>query len=607
MIIIPPRETKQLVQKNRGKLLGNIWASFCLDLQSELGAIRVSPRLKINTTSTSTIPSTDLGIPTAFMSFDQIIFALCGARVLKNTSFDLISSFVTDVSTGADSSYDASYCDMTLFNQTLVTTTPTKVLSKAVNGSGTGAWTQRATLGTATSLHKLCWMPGTNRVYYFDDFQSIKSLDTTWTEATSGTYFISIPYTSGLLYTMLADKTNIWIGTVNTAPSGVLNLMGGGSILLWDGISSTPTAEYKIKAKGVLALAKDDRGIVFAIDTSGNLLEFNGDGFEEVDRLPVGNSYLTNALGGSSSTAGKYDSFIHPNGFVFSKNGSLLVLVNNLVGDNGGTIKENLPSGVWEWKKETGFIHRNAFSLNTVGSTTITDYGQNRISRVGALYEPNIYTTSASGKSTLLCGATYYTDSSTTANGIFVDDPLNTTQKYGYFVTSWVTSTALKDVWQKLALKYKKLLSSTDKIWIKYRLTDVDPTEFTLTWTAATPTTATFTTTTDLTGKEGYEVEVLQGTGSGKCAHITSITNNAGTYTVVLDEQFTGITTGTAKARYQAWKKHIVVSDQTSESIMRAISRATSERAQFKICMQFTGDDEVYEFIVVNKNHDSLE
>jgi hypothetical protein len=97
---------------------------------------------------------------------------------------------------------------------------------------------------------------------------------------------------------------------------------------------------------------------------------------------------------------------------------------------------------------------------------------------------------------------------------------------------------------------------------------------------------------------------VLQGTGSGKCAHIISVTGS-GTYTVTLDEPFTGVTTGTAKARVQNWIKLLTVSDQGSESKKTTTGKA-SERIQFKVCMQFTGEDELHELILINNTHESL-
>ena len=65
-------------------------------------------------------------------------------------------------------------------------------------------------------------------------------------------------------------------------------------------------------------------------------------------------------------------------------------------------------------------------------------------------------------------------------------------------------------------------------------------------------------------GLEGYEVQVIQGTGSSKTAHITRIDNHNTYYTVTLDDTFTGVT-GTAKAVIQRWIKCGEISNQTSQ------------------------------------------
>lgn len=588
MIILPNRTTKQVKQTNRSKVLGDLWASFNIDLHSNLGVIKVSPRLQLNTGSVA-----NQGLSVAFKSFDVNTWTIAGTRVFKSSARNLITAFTEDASAGAITDYDPNYSDMEMFNLLLFASSTTKIMSKVSDGSGTGAWISRYSLSTSDCVHNMCNFSKFNRLYFIDVYNQIKSMDTTYTTATSGDYFINLPYElGGTPYVIDADSTDIWIGTTKLQ-TGNINTMDGASILRWDGISNQITQEYKVKAKGVLALCKDDRNIMHAITSDGQLLQFTGSGFEEIGRLPLNRDYLINALPDGN---GKYDAFIHPNGLKFTRNGTFIALINNLVGDSGSTIKENMPSGIWEFHKDTGFVHRQSVSYNPMTTSTITDHGQNRVSAVGALAEANIYSTSATGKPTIICGVNYYTNASSPTSGIFIDEPLDAVQKYGYFVTTWIQSQNLKDSWKTVALKYRRLLSTTDRLWIKYRTIEAIATELSLTWVSTTS----FTTTTDMTTFVGYEVEVIQGTGSGKCAHITSVTNNAGTYTVVVDETFTGAT-GTAKARVQNWKKAMTVADQLTESQIKTVPGApNAERIQFKVCMQFTGEDELHEFIGVN-------
>jgi hypothetical protein len=338
------------------------------------------------------------------------------------------------------------------------------------------------------------------------------------------------------------------------------------------------------------------------MDTNGSLLVFNGGSFVEIARLPaLHNVFLKNSWSKVSNR------WIHPTGMALI-NRKINILINNENSDNGGTINENLSSGIWEYDPKIGLYHKHSVSYYDDTSGSITDYGQNRISSVGSLAELKLTnpinaggTATSTANGTLMAGVTYYTDSSTTKSRILIDDSNDTVQKYGYFVTPWIESQNIKDSWQKIALKYKQFLSSTDKIVMKYQMRNTTPSEITITWVNTTS----FTTTTNVLGKEGYEVEIIQGTGSGMCAHISRIDWDNTNYTVTLDETFTGVTTGTAKARLQAWTKFTSISNQTTESTVMTLGKI-SERIRIKVCMLFTGKNELHQLAIINKPHEIM-
>jgi hypothetical protein len=111
------------------------------------------------------------------------------------------------------------------------------------------------------------------------------------------------------------------------------------------------------------------------------------------------------------------------------------------------------------------------------------------------------------------------------------------------------------------------------------------------------------TTSTITTWSVGDEVEILQGAGSGKCAHIVSITDIGGGFNeVLLDETFTGVTnTATAKARAQKWKKLGSYSALTEENWSTIIPTGSSNWIQFKVCLQGTGANEFYDMTLITK------
>lgn len=688
----PKNQTVSFLQTNRSDDLGSLWSTFNLDFQSNLGVIRLAPKLVTNTTS-ATVAT--LGCPAAFEYFEDMWFAICDTRILRTTSESITAAFSVDTSlytvgdstsqfditntsgttyrytfdgtgtspgittstfptgatvtiaaqnftagnngtflvTGSGSNYfevtnasgvvesnktlgtgylavyggtvgtnySVDQSDFEIFNSRLWSTTSNKLYSRALGGAG--LWTIRDTLGS-TGSHKLSYFTKYNRLYFIDDNTTISSIGTNDVVANSaGDYFIDLTTNIGIATTMTSNSQSIWIGSLkvddNSSGYGVV-----GSILQWDGFSSQITQEYKLQTAGCLAMVIYN-DVPYAIDTEGRILKYTGYSFEEFARLPINRTLLTQATK-STNIGGR---FVHFNGMIATKNNTLLININNLNGDNTGNITENLPSGIWELDLNTrNFTHRSAFTYSANGSSTITDYGQNRIAIAGAIKLNPLSSAATTGRGTILAGAKYYTDATSTKSAIFIDSPVNPTtnyegQKRGYYVTTWFNSSEVEDKFERLWDVHKRFLTSTDKIVYKYRLIEEDPIQATITWTSTT----TFTTTTDVSaygptatgfnGTSGGEVEVVQGTGSGSCTHISDISESGGTYTVTLDTAVTGVT-GTAKARFQKWIKLFpeVTGQIKSWEQMAILSNNT--QIQIKCCMEFTGDMEFHRFAI---------
>lgn len=569
---------KKWFQSNRSNVLGNLWSSFNIDLQSNLGTLRVSPRLKVNTATADVANLND--VPCAFEYFNSAFYTIANTRVFKGGA-NPDSAFAQDTGTNTQSTYVSGSSDLENFNGLLFSTTTNEIWSL----SGT-TWTRRggATPLTSATSHMLTYFKKFNRLYVIASDDLVYSFDTAYTLATSGDY--SLNFATSQQYSarcMKATSDSVWIGV-----GSQLNPQAKGKIFQWDGISAQPTQEYTINANACISLVIVN-DVPYAMGSNGILYAFTGSAFEEVGRLPTNKLDIT-ALYGN-------EAFIHPNGMILTKNKTIQVLINNLNNDTNDTIAENLPSGVWEWSPTYGFTHKHSVSYNPAANATITDYGQNRVAEVGALFDCNVGTT---GNGSVMAGVKYYTNASSSTSAVLIDDSNDTVQKFGYFVTTWFSAAGLSDCWAKLALFYRQCLASTDRLTLKYRLTEAASTEISITWVNTTS----FTTTTDVSGMIGYEVEGIQGTGSGFCAHITAVTGS-GTYTVTVDEAFTGVTTGTAKVRLQAWKKLFQVADQNSEQTIRQLLR-TSPRLQLKTTMLFTGEDELHELAVINRTGEQL-
>lgn len=142
----------------------------------------------------------------------------------------------------------------------------------------------------------------------------------------------------------------------------------------------------------------------------------------------------------------------------------------------------------------------------------------------------------------------------------------------GYFVTPLFESSNIKDQFRELITKHRKLLKPEDEFVIKYRNTENtlenyetynNSNTYTSSWSDAN----TFTSTRDLSDVSvGDEIEFYSGKGCGVTAHITSISENAGTYTVNIDEDVPDVTNGDVARFYVSnWKKLGTITNDEEE------------------------------------------
>ena len=189
---------------------------------------------------------------------------------------------------------------------------------------------------------------------------------------------------------------------------------------------------------------------------------------------------------------------------------------------------------------------------------------------------------------------------------------LQDTENRGYFITSKMMSSQLQEDWQKMFIKHKDLVTDLDKIVVKYRIDNNEPltrikelaTDGVITWTDNN----TFTTTDPQWSvvEVGDEVEFIQGTGSGYLAHVTSISETGGTYTVNIDEQIKNLTASdTGRAIASRWKKLTVLDNgiiSNDDGYSEITVGVKSKQIQFKV--ELRGEDiEIEEILVAHELH----
>ena len=571
-------------QSNRSSKFGDLWSSFNLDPTTILGSLRTTRRMLLNLNNSD---DSSLGVASAFQQFTTTgatpyyHWAIAGSHLWHA---DVNGIFEKETAAGsAPVGGNADQSDLEMFNGYMyVSNNATASYKLATDGT----WSSVAsTFSTAAGLHMMRYFRATNRLYYVDDTnRSIGSLNTADTIAALGaanTLQTVVNGVDAIISWIGVNSTRIFIATSNYGASD-----NSCKVYAWDGVTATgPNEVYTVPSTGVYAgVIKDDVPVIMT--ANGQLMQLNGGTFTELDRLPLDGKAPPTA---SSTPTSR---FIHFNGMTLVDG-----RINIFVKSPANTIFERFPSGVWEYTSETGLYHKSAVTL-AKASGSLSDYGQNNISTCGAIF----YDAQLSTK--LYCGCTYFTTATVTAKGLFYEDTTEAVfDKYCYFVTPKLFSQEIEETWEKIYVRMRSLVSSTDRLIVKYRTNEYRfAVEATITWTSATTFTCTYATISNYI--VGDEVEGTQGGGSGRTAHITSLVNNGGTATVTLNETL-GASSGTAKARFQKWTKAGIFTTQNLTLADFPIIYSSSGWIQIKVCLLTTSDDsdaqnEIYDILLTN-------
>lgn len=596
----------QLSQPNKGDIQGSLSSSLNLDLRTNPGRIRLSPRLKVLTKDNDS-SITGMGLPIAFVNYGHTDGSI---RTLVITGKgDVGSGGSGQIFMSSNSDYGA-FVDLAGNYATNDPTTISALFSDAI------VWRNDAGVRVYVSVDPSV---GDMEVYELAG----DTWDTNW-----GSSDISINFGSD-------HPVNFWIdpngslhftnegkvGTVTTAEalvsgSGTIDFANkyrpiwgransnrnwialmtwssaaltkaDGFIAEWDGAGTAANKIYKIDAPCALSGCVC-RDIFYFIDAYGILKKYSSNGFVEVARLPVANMNIEMPGVYNPLTNNKW---IHHRGMDVV-NDKINIVVNNFV--STGVYVEEMPSGVWEFDPENpslGLYHKNSPCADT------TDWGQQAIVEGGAGAIFPLKDTNGNS----MVGFSYYTDDATTQKyGIFYDDIVANTSKRGSFTTTFMSSEQIDDSWAKADYRHARLPSG-DKVIGKYRTYKNSNFPFiaSATWTSTTTFTSTDTDFANVSG--GEEVEPVMGKSASTTAHVSSISYSNPTYTVTLDEAI-GQSSGTFKVKVDNFKKMGVISatDETETSLPIG---DTATKVQIKTEIRATGDFEVDDVTIISNTH----
>ena len=549
--------------------LGDFVSTFNIDLTSNLGAIRTT---RMNRNGAPTATPNDI----AYYGSKYYYTADGGVYQGGNSPEDAFT-LMTGGSAPTDITDEVSSLEE--FNGYLY------VIGTG-NGDGivkyNGSWSTVSAAGlNSSSIMHLSKTFG--NLLYITDVQNVVHVTAADALNLTGTSTFNPGLSSSWIPTFLdASFDSLFVGYLNVDT-------GKGIIYEWDGSSeNTATRKFELASGPLAGCIKDN--IPYIVDTRGRLMAYSGTAFIRVASLNNKEDLVYRGVDDSNFTIERP---VHPHGMDVTDTGRILILFNNPLSPASGGVPTDWDntnkSGVYEYDENIGLYHKYSPSYTTA---SVVDYGSMRLNQVGALFfrRPN---TSPAESGTFLCGASIFTDDTTVTYSVFYDDNQEEFQHFGSFETTKIFSSHIKSTWNKIYVIFKNLLTSTDKIVVKYRVKDSTKTEATCLWDS----TNRLITNTDLSAfSQGDEVEVIQGTGAGKTAHITSIDPHGGGYTVVLDDDFANVT-GNCKVFFDNWRKFSSDIDNTHTENFKELSSGELSGGSFiqiKVSFQSTGKNEIY-------------
>lgn len=559
----------QIRQTGRGDVFGELWASRNVDLSESPGKLKLArPMKRVATDSTIGSDSiVGLGV------LNGSAYALTPGTLYRATGASGYETWASE-STTPDRAED-----MVVFRGQLVMTT-TDDLDAYDGSSFTSNWWTARGNPSLTSNNPVVAVPHIMEVVRIGA-ETLAVTDGNEVHAYTG----AIGSGSGTSVTVDLDKSavasciksairKVWIGTYNKAGQEA-------HVYEWDGASTNYTQSFPVGAQAVLAMELVD-DIPYIVTELGEVRRFNGVGFTTVASFPFATSPVFDGSAVSGSTqSNSLVRPVHPKGM--KRQGGTLFIYATFRGPSDLPLDSRSLPGIW------------ALDLATNSLT-------HRASPEGGLLErvsPIMLISSQHGR--IMCGGR----DTSGENGIFLED-LGATANRGYAITTEFGSEAMQDSWHGMGISADV---GGGSVRVKYRTERVDgyPVTITGAWSS---TSVIGSTDADLALVKtrydaGYrdEVEVIDGGGAGKLAHISKVEKSASTYTVTLDEAI-GVAGETVTFYVDNWKASGKVQESTFEK--HGTAGEASSFAQYKVELRGdTGNPTIREMTATSSRKDN--
>lgn len=534
-VVLPPN--RQWTQANTGNLFGSLYSTRNVTL-SVPGVASLSPRMRyVGRDATS---GSDFGYIAAIPYDGRALTGEAQYYIITNnkvwTLNSDLSGFAVDATASTPSLQLSS--DGLIWNDGLYVTTVNN-LSKLVGGVWTGSLMSLSGSSPSNIIpHPLC-VSTINNFLLVGNGNKLEKRTTAGVNSTA----LTLPDNYRIQW-VRSDNARVLIGT--------RNLNGGNAAVFdWDETAAAATNKYDVDANWVYA-GEFRNTDFFIVTNDGRLQKFNGGGFSTVAQWPIYKTLQGNWVSGFSF------------GTVFQRGlniieGKVTIMLNGEIenGYESSPFYENFSSGIWEFDEATGLSHKYGLSISQSGQ----DFTQIELGGGSGAVAP-IYVDPITGApnpttagQVLLTGARL---SDGTATEYYALCSVNYGVNRGEIESTRIETIDIADQSSKIYCKFRGVWTADDTIIFKYKDYTDNHLPFTtandITWTSTT--TFTSTSTSWQYAAVGDEVTVVRGKGAGAAAHISTISLNAGTYTITLDEAIPNVANAeTSKAICDNYKK----------------------------------------------------
>lgn len=576
MTFVIPTKAKQFKVDNASMSRGNIYSTFNIMFDADIGRVKLNPPMfkqyDENTNALFVIPfaiivaqadtSVYSGLDTYVLTTGYVWSTLTALTRATGTAAPTLATDATSdmcLFLGAGATEKLYVSDV----EGLHHVAPTGALGNWDMLSETATeYTNNFILIPFTEENRLYMIPSTGDAVYSCEETAVG----VYSLATSGSFTI-VGGLSGIRCARASAK-RIWI-----ASSGNASVSNKSKVYEWDGVQTNPLNIHIIETDIIqtIFILED---VPHFIDGRGRLWRYDGYTFKIIDRIPSREDDT------STQTC-----LIHRNGSFVDKGKAYILVGSNGDGVTNKNSTERALAGIWCYDPDIGLYHYSSPENMSVIR------GPYALSKAGASGGPNAFAAGYVGLTTSV---------STTQSRIAVTDHTTgvgagAVTRVGFITTQFMESSALSNAFNSIGVKYRQMIDSAAQIEVKYRDHKNIECNTTITWTSTT----TFTcSTADLAGTGTYyntqvavgdEVMVQQGSGVGTIAHITAMTDVAGTTTVTIDRT-ASVSSGTA---YAMFANYILLStiistnpDKTFKNIRLAVNKTM---LQVKIVMQHKG------------------